>query len=336
MFKITLLFSLILLLSLVINFSTSTTTTSITGSSSETSVKIEKEIQSKVENIIQKELTKTTLQQQQKDLQNEVKELTTFKRHHGELYSAYKYLDQLESKLKKDLAENCKKVIISKAKYLKIMKIVEEHRRVLKLLQIQLVKHNLSFEKKKKLKEEYAILLEKYKSEMKQAFEIYQTYRKLSCDAYKTYKKERKDIKKQVLLIKLQLRIVHLMKSKLFSTQHIHVQLSHLFQQWKYLVSKVSHVTETHIHNYYYGDNNDEDDRCNCVVVFKPVCGMNGISYNSACTARCAKVPIAYEGPCQCLPNVSILKKKTSDNKKKKEEEKKIFEDDAGPGVVVA
>jgi hypothetical protein len=40
-------------------------------------------------------------------------------------------------------------------------------------------------------------------------------------------------------------------------------------------------------------------ERCLCIQVFAPVCGVDGRTYPNACVARCAHVEVAHEGPCE-------------------------------------
>lgn len=37
---------------------------------------------------------------------------------------------------------------------------------------------------------------------------------------------------------------------------------------------------------------------CNCLDVYDPVCGSNGVTYSNACYARCDGVTDYTEGPC--------------------------------------
>lgn len=37
---------------------------------------------------------------------------------------------------------------------------------------------------------------------------------------------------------------------------------------------------------------------CNCLDVWRPVCGTNGVTYSNSCYAGCAGVPIAYHDEC--------------------------------------
>lgn len=42
--------------------------------------------------------------------------------------------------------------------------------------------------------------------------------------------------------------------------------------------------------------------RCDCRDEFEPVCGVNGVTYNSACEAECLLIEIdeTIAGPCEC------------------------------------
>eukprot|EP00877_Chromochloris_zofingiensis_P009635 jgi/Chrzof1/4925/Cz15g04210.t1 len=41
------------------------------------------------------------------------------------------------------------------------------------------------------------------------------------------------------------------------------------------------------------------DTECVCPLSYRPVCGVNGRTYGNPCDAGCAKVDVAYGGPCQ-------------------------------------
>ena len=40
-------------------------------------------------------------------------------------------------------------------------------------------------------------------------------------------------------------------------------------------------------------------ERCNCLDIYMPVCGVDGQTYGNGCEAECAHVPVAYEGECK-------------------------------------
>jgi len=37
---------------------------------------------------------------------------------------------------------------------------------------------------------------------------------------------------------------------------------------------------------------------CICITLYKPVCGVDGVTYGNACNAACADIPVAREGEC--------------------------------------
>jgi hypothetical protein len=51
------------------------------------------------------------------------------------------------------------------------------------------------------------------------------------------------------------------------------------------------------------------EEPCFCLHAFKPVCGVDGVTYSNACEADCAGVEIEHEGICQprCAPVVCQL-----------------------------
>jgi hypothetical protein len=38
---------------------------------------------------------------------------------------------------------------------------------------------------------------------------------------------------------------------------------------------------------------------CICPLIYKPVCGVNNVTYSNECEAGCAKVEVAYQGECR-------------------------------------
>jgi hypothetical protein len=49
------------------------------------------------------------------------------------------------------------------------------------------------------------------------------------------------------------------------------------------------------------------DNSCVCPDVWAPVCGVDGVTYGNACEAKCAGVPVAYDGECQsqyCMSDI--------------------------------
>lgn len=38
---------------------------------------------------------------------------------------------------------------------------------------------------------------------------------------------------------------------------------------------------------------------CICPLIYKPVCGVNNVTYSNECEAACAKVEVAYQGECR-------------------------------------
>jgi hypothetical protein len=51
------------------------------------------------------------------------------------------------------------------------------------------------------------------------------------------------------------------------------------------------------------------EEPCLCTHLYNPVCGVDGTTYGNACEARCARIDIQHDGPCepQCQPVVCRL-----------------------------
>lgn len=263
--------------------------------------KLSAQLDAQFEQILKSDITKLSYADQQKALQEHVKQINKLTKNQKDLHLAWQSLDRLEQKIKKEYVENNRQVIVAQAKVTKACKLVEYYKILLKRLQMEILKIRLSSSKKTKLTRYYTKLIKKYKMEMEKAYEIYQSSVKVSKQVYEEYVVVAKKLSKQIENIRLQISIIELMKQKVYSTQSLEVELSSMIEEWEQII----HQEEvTHIH---------EQEKCQCAIEYNPVCGVNGLTYNSACTARCANVDIHYHGACKCLPQeVIIMKESTS------------------------
>ncbi|KAG2392984.1 hypothetical protein C9374_009561 [Naegleria lovaniensis] len=285
-------FSLIfLLLSIVVV----TLGTTIVAGKSQTDSNLSAQFDAQFQQILKSDITKLSYADQQKALQEHVKQINKLTKNQKDLQLAWQSLDRLEQQIKKEYVENNRKVIVAQAKVTKACKLVEYYKILLKRLQMEILKIRLSSTKKTKLTKYYTKLIKKYKVEMEKAYEIYQSSIKVSKQVYSEYVVEAKKLSKQIEKIRLQISIIELMKQKLYSTQSLEVELSTMIEEWEQII----HQEEvTHIH---------EKERCQCAIEYRPVCGVNGLTYNSACTARCANVDIHYHGACKCIPQEEVI-----------------------------
>ena len=251
------------------------------------------------EKILKSDLSGLSYAEQQKALQEQMKSISKLTKNQSDLKVAWQSLDSVEAKIKKEYMENNKKVIVAHAKVSKACKLVQYYKNLLKKLQIEIVKIKLTI-KKTKLTKSYLKLIKKYKLEMKKAYEIYISIVKVYREIYKEYLIAKKEMSKQISTIKMQLKIIKIMKQKLYSTQSLEIEITKLVEDWEHII----HEEEIeYIH---------EKEKCHCPVEYRPVCGVNGLTYGSACTARCADVSIHYYGVCKCIPQEVIVVKESS------------------------
>jgi len=263
-------------------------------------VELEKILDKKFEEIVKSDILKLSYTEQQHELQEKVKSINKLTKNHRDLHAAWQSLDRLEREVKQDYIKHNKNVIIAKAKLSKACKMVEHHKLLLKKLQTEILKHKLTYQKKVKITQKYLKIKQQLQLEMKKAYELYVSVIKIYKESRKEYIKAKKETPKQVSAIKLQLKLIDLMKKKLYSTQGLEFEVTRLFEQWE----RIIHEKQL---EYDYSD-----EKCHCPVIYRPVCAKNGLTYNSACTAKCAGVDIHYTGVCKCIPQEAVIMIKES------------------------
>jgi len=216
-----------------------------------------------------------------------------------DLYYIYQWLSRLQVRLTK-LKESHRLIVIKKKRVF--------HQSQKETL---LLKQKTASYKKTMLK---------YKSLMQTSTKKYKTIRAKYIKAKNAYHSSLtvylKLVKQQRIAMEQYQQAVSILKKKITKITIISKKIIRLRRkiQWIIKYKETLHkktVIKTkivHMHHYYFGINNPlMKGKCLCPVVFKPVCGADGVSYSSPCVARCAGAKVASVGQCKCIPNAVDL-----------------------------
>jgi hypothetical protein len=58
--------------------------------------------------------------------------------------------------------------------------------------------------------------------------------------------------------------------------------------------------------NSSYESNLNTINTCGCISTYAPVCGTNGVNYDSVCIANCKQIPITKSGNCECKQELKV------------------------------